>query len=392
MLFSCKGEDHIKSSVEEGLEETTISFEESSSEISVESSEETTIEESSVEESSEEEKPKEPIIITEYEVLENPYKSLENNAKNPWDMIIFDGNLYIGAGDYDKNISPQQAYSFDLTNKVWVDRGRIPDEQIAKFITINGELMISGTDPTEDWDYGNFFKLENGKFVKYRTIKGGIHCFDMVEFNGDIFASVGLEGESFPVLISKDNGLTFENIPYKTDDGSKIVDQRVYKLFVLNQRLFALCGSKVYEYDGESFVFVYDWTDQYVRGYNFYNRIPTSVEFNRKHYFTTGYLFSFDETFELDYHPFDRTLVSDIQVINGELYILCSAINPQGGFTVSVRKSTDGENFQPIFGVNTTLPALSFALDKNTFYLGLGDVSEEDNETKGEIIYFEVEE
>lgn len=39
---------------------------------------------------------------TEYEIIKSPYSHLFNNARNVWDMCIFDDSIYIGAGDYDK--------------------------------------------------------------------------------------------------------------------------------------------------------------------------------------------------------------------------------------------------------------------------------------------------
>ena len=44
-------------------------------------------------------------------------------SRNPWDMAVFDGKLYIGAGDYDKNTGPINLNAFDIKKREWFDTG-----------------------------------------------------------------------------------------------------------------------------------------------------------------------------------------------------------------------------------------------------------------------------
>lgn len=67
-----------------------------------------------------------------------------------WDMKIWDGCLYIGAGDFDKNHSPGVAMRYRFETNEWESCGTIPDEQIGRFIVLENQLMIPGVDPTED--------------------------------------------------------------------------------------------------------------------------------------------------------------------------------------------------------------------------------------------------
>ncbi len=42
-------------------------------------------------------------------------------SRNPWDMAVLDGKLYIGAGDYDKNTGPINLNAFDIEKRKWYD-------------------------------------------------------------------------------------------------------------------------------------------------------------------------------------------------------------------------------------------------------------------------------
>ena len=54
-----------------------------------------------------------------------------------WDMKIWDGCLYIGAGDFDKNHSPGVARRYRFETNEWESCGTIPDEQIGRSLKIN---------------------------------------------------------------------------------------------------------------------------------------------------------------------------------------------------------------------------------------------------------------
>ncbi len=403
LLVSCAGDDinntestSIESEFISSQEETTVeesSVEETTEEessieeiVSEEASEESSIEESSEEEIFQ----KEPQIITEFEIIDNPYKELSNNGKNPWDMVIFNGCLYVGAGDYDKNVSPKNAYRYDLEAEIWEECGAIPDEQIDRFIVINDELYIPGTDPTEGWAYGNFFRLENDSFVKYRTLPKAIHTFDLVEYQDKLFAGIGRSDGKFPVLVSKDNGESFKDIPFSGTE--ELEDERVYQLFVFKERLYALCGTQIFEYNGDKFEFNCNWTDKYYRGYEFYTRIPAEVVYKDMLFLTSGYLYRCEEIEDIKFVGKKGITVTDMAVFGEKLYLLCYEEKENGNYRITLRESTDGRTTRIIWELEYDLPALSFALNGNRVFLGIGDVSDIDSEHKGNILTFEVAE
>jgi len=324
-----------------------------------------------------------------YTVITNPYQSLYNNASNVWDMTIHDGYLYVGAGDYDKNISPAKAHRYSLEEQKWSACGLIPDEQIALFKSIGGRLYIPGCDPTADWSMGNIYLLENDSFEVLRTIPNGVHCFDIVEFDGKLFVALGHTdtNKAFPVAVSNDGGQSFKTL---NADSETLPDRRVYRLFPHGNELYALNGASVYKYDGEEFVYTADWRNSFVSGYGFYTRIPASAYFKGRTYFTTGYLFHFEDPQKLQYTIFENAIVTDLEVYGDSLYVLCAKPLENGNYLICLTKTVDGTDYETIKTIEYPLPALSFALDGNELYLGIGDISEENNIHKGDILKTEV--
>lgn len=330
----------------------------------------------------------------EYELISSPYNYLYNNARNVWDMEIHNGYLYIGAGDYDKNYSPAVARRYSLTERKWSVCGNIPDEQIDRLNVINGELYIPGCDPTGDWSMGNFYKLEGDTFTTYRNIPNAVHCFDIVEYNGKLFAALGLAAGDggFPVAVSEDGGKSFSRVAVDKNGHSYSADTlRVYSLFVNDSALYALHGTNVYRYDGDKFVFAASWRNRYAVGYNFYTQIGANTYFNGRNYFTTGYLFHFESPEDLQYTIFESAIVTDIAVYGDHLYVLCAKQLENGNYLICLMKTSDGNNYSSVYTLEYELPALSFAFDSNDLYLGIGDTSGNNSKAKGQILKTEVE-
>lgn len=127
-------------------------------------------------------------------------------ARCPWDMIVWNEKLYVGSGDYDSNSGPVDIWRYDTTKGVWENSGTVPDEEISRFCVIGDVLVAPGIDPTEDWTYGNYYKQDGEEWVKVRNISGGMHNFDMVEYNGSIFCGLGVASGEYPVVYSADDG------------------------------------------------------------------------------------------------------------------------------------------------------------------------------------------
>jgi hypothetical protein len=158
-------------------------------------------------------------------------------ARHISDLRSFDGKLYVGHGDWGEDSGPTDIWYYDLREKRFVKQGQIDDEAADHYRVINGKLCLPGTDPKEDWSLGNFYRLEEGRWVKHRTLPGGIHNFDLVGVDKMLFASISrLVEQPQCLLVSANDGKTWKvhELPDKT---------RLPPDTRLQQRLLVLSGN-----------------------------------------------------------------------------------------------------------------------------------------------------
>jgi hypothetical protein len=182
------------------------------------------------------------------------------DARNISDLKAFDGKLYVGHGDWGLNSGPTDLWYYDLHKKEFVKQGQIEDEAADHFRVINGRLYVPGTDPREDWSLGNFYRLENGQWVKHRTLPGAIHNFDIVGVGDTLFATTSrLIEQPQCLMVSTDDGKTWTiheippdtNIPPHTGlrQSVLVIDGSVYVPVIATKSGEA----KVYRFNGKGF-------------------------------------------------------------------------------------------------------------------------------------------
>lgn len=329
------------------------------------------------------------IAYTELGIPTSDRYSEGTSARSPWDMAIYENKLYIGSGNYDTNAGPVDMWCYDIDKNTWSKSGTLPEEEIDRFCVIDNKLVVPGIDPQEDWSLGNYYVLDDNQWVKKRNIEGGLHTFDIVEYDGMLFAGLGVVKGSYPVVCSKDNGETFENVVFYKDgtelDTTSSQNVRVYDLFVFKSKLYAvfMYGDSEVTYDlygYENGVFVYDnqWYGK-VYQIKFTNTIITGkTEFKDKMYFATGYLHTTEDMENITCIVFpDSQTVYDICTDENYLYALCGSEQEDGMYKVSVYRS-DGQtitNFYEIFNFVYEVPPLSIVCQNNDFYIGMGDTS-----------------
>lgn len=324
------------------------------------------------------------------------------SARTPWDMAIFDDKLYIGSGDYDKNSGPVDMWCYDIDNNTWSNSGTLPEEEIDRFCIIDSKLTVPGIDPQEDWTLGNYYVLENNRWVKHRNINGGLHTFDLVEFDGMIFAGLGVLSGSYPIVCSKDGGKTFDSIALQKNgadiDTAGSQNVRIYDLFVFDGKLYAtfMYGDSEITYDlyrYENGVFVYDnqWYGK-IHQIRFTNNIiAEKMQFGDNMFFTTGYLYATDDmaNFTLIGFP-DSQIVYDLCKDEKYIYALCGNKQEDGKYKVSVYRN-DGQTltgFYEIFNFVYEVPPISIACQKGRFFIGMSDTSNK-NDKNGMILSVE---
>lgn len=304
------------------------------------------------------------------------------SAQEPRDMIIFDNKLFIGSGDYDKNCGPAKIACYDLkTNEMSLFS--VPDEQISNFSVINGRLTSPGIDPMDDWSLGNYYVYIDNKWEIKRNIPRGIHTFFMIEFENKIFAALGTDECHFPIVVSHNGGNSFYEVKFEKNGQTYPVfnslNDRVYNMFVLNEKLYAVRFS-----GGEYEVFVYEYgVFQYVTAWMYDIVFPSfdhfspksgfsaSITHNGTYYFSTGYLFKTNDAKNIEYVELDGRLVIDLYENNGILYALAIKENPDDSFTSAIYQITE-KDFIFLFEVANNSYASSLAVENNNFYIGFG--------------------
>ena len=324
-------------------------------------------------------------------------------ARSPWDMIVYDGALYVGNGDFDANAGPVRLYRYDPLNDEWTSSAELPEEEINRFCLLDGRLTTPGIDPKEDWDLGNYYVLQNGEWVQNRVLPDGIHAFDLAEYDGKIFAGLGVPAGKYPVAVSKDGGLTFQQVEMETDgeptDTTGHDWVRVYDLFTLKGDLYALYlyGSvmplnvDLYKYEDGRFVFFDCWTDKIKFRSISYSPVCARAEYRNRVYLTTGTLYVTDDMMTLTPISFPNSeTVFDLVQENGTLYALCGQRLDENNVRVSVWRKEAGNvsGFYELFWFEYPIAPLSLAVDGETFYIGTSDTAAE-NESNGTILKVE---
>lgn len=180
-------------------------------------------------------------------------------ARNVWDLQSFSGKLFIGSGNSSNldpciNAGPVNIMSYNPTTNQFINELSLNEEQVDQYKILNGQLVIPGHDPKDDWTYGNWYRLENGSWVKHRNIKDQVHNFDMGFFQGKLITTGTSQNmTTSQVQFSNDDGATW--IPTNLLDpftswtllpvGNKVFITRTWQAMFQNI-------TAVYEFNGTS--------------------------------------------------------------------------------------------------------------------------------------------
>ena len=328
-------------------------------------------------------------------------------ARAPWDMFFYENQLYLGSGDFDKNTGPMYVYSYNTNTGEWTKSGKLSEEEINRFTLSNGVLYAPGIDPRESWKLGNYYTLEGGAWQKHRTLPDAIHAFDVISFEGMLFAGLGVSAGKSPVVRSTDKGESFTAVLFEkngvTVDTSEASLIRTYDLIEFESTLYATLSIgdaspdyEMYRYDTERgvFVFLSDLSDTLTRIKFNHQRITDTAVFKDELFLVTGKLYATSDMAsfrEVKLQGVD--LVCDIYTDKDNVYLLTAtkANDEEGDFRASVWQAweIDGETeFVELFNLYYDAPALSLAVGGRDFYLGLADTTAQ-NALNGTILHVE---
>ena len=103
-------------------------------------------------------------------------------SRCPWDMIFYDGALYIGGGDYDRNMGPVDIWRYDESEGKWSLDATLPEEEISNFVLLGGaSLAAPGIDPTDDGRLGAYHVRGETEWQTYKEIPEAFHTFDLAD-------------------------------------------------------------------------------------------------------------------------------------------------------------------------------------------------------------------
>ena len=185
-------------------------------------------------------------VTNQLETLTNPFLHPDPFSRNVWDLQTIQDRVLIASGDAWKN-SGSNIQKIDVvsysSNNFFTKEFTVDDEQIHRFIVLGAKVLIPGFDPLEDWSLGNFYTLETRCLApipcwsKSRTIPFGVHAYDLIEFEGKLFVTIGgYDPETKPgVLESSDGGLTWKSVTAR-----ELLGLTFTRLFVFGNELFAV--------------------------------------------------------------------------------------------------------------------------------------------------------
>lgn len=334
-------------------------------------------------------------------------------ARNPWDLQVFDGKLYIGTGN-SSNAKPASnaasatgpipIFVFNPDTDEFFIEGHVSDEQIEIFRVIDHDLYIPGHDPARGRsEHAAFYRRHGGRWDYVSTGIPSIHNYDIAK-DGDRW------------WVAKDQ------LAY-SDDGMSWSDHgfvhlplgRVYRLFKLNGKLLASGYITAFNnvslegfvrLDGKNYTFLNSniffpiFPTISANQYLFYS-IRREVNFENHLIYIGGTSYN-----DHQWLPFalytassehDARMIElsdgrepwDIIVKNGACYVLTSipvdVTSEPRAYIVSILRSVDLNSWDEVLRFSADTYARSFEMIDDDFYVALGSNTDYLPESTGNI-------
>jgi len=328
-----------------------------------------------------------PDVTADIVVIAQPFASKPAYARNVWDMQLYNGRIYLGHGDSQDNHGPITIWSLQPGSGVLTAEFETSEEQVDIFRVLDGTLYVPGHDPRDDFTFGNFYRLEDGRWVKHRKIPHGLHAFDLAWYSGQLFAALGAQGipGEETVMASTDRGATWT---VATDEL-----QRVYDLFQFRGELYGApllwnsrdsVNNQLLHFDGSIFTRTamngatlmpgaaagvagrmiraveFEGALVYIVARKTFDWMPVSLAVARS--------LSFPARVEL---PDPAAVPTDILLRGGALLVV--AVAPaDGGYTVRTYRTVDLKRWTELFYFHAATFPRSFEESQGDFFFGLG--------------------
>ena len=335
-------------------------------------------------------------------------------ARCVWDMTIHDGKLYVGCGDYVNNTggAPVMYCSLDDLGN-WQREGIVLDEQIGRFVMLDDKLTIPGWDPKDTPESGTYYQLEDGKWRTHSGLPDGLHNFDLVRYDGKLFAGIGAARGETPIVVSE-NGTDFERVPMlrngvpvDTSEGESI---RTYNLWVLNDTLYAdfhyvntVENKKiveVYRYENGQFIWCVGLGKKLNMASMGSQRLGTpwaDAVIDDTLFVTTGHLYMTTDMVDFtEIHLPNYTWVYDIYTYNGVMYLLgasSSVADTTTGkmkyhVTVYSSATANPDDLKEEYNFDSEVQPIALAVSDDGYFVSFGNWYSTTEEQNGKVIYY----
>ena len=343
-------------------------------------------------------------------------------AAQAWDMIEYDGKVFLSAGDYDINSGSAPVYYYDPKTQTFEYSDIVYTEQVLEFEVFENKLVTTSIDPVS-WGIGEYYvyNKQDNKFDYYTTLPSNIHCYDIEYFDGKYFFSGSVnDTENFSGVqwiekedfCSPDKDKTHQ--AFLTVDGERIpkfFNMRVYQLFAYKDELFAWHFASVpeefqkyfglFKYNKEKNCF--EKADEYNldpiierigQGID-YSIIQAKLIYDDKYVFANNgllYTEDFKNYTECSYgEGYEGFLARDMFEREGQLYILASKKLENGKFKTCVFVTENLKDFSEVLNFEADSYMISFEHVDNTFIFCEGGAEENTADSCGNLYAVKVE-
>ena len=335
-------------------------------------------------------------------------------AQCVWDMAIYEDKLYVGCGNYVENTGGVPVLYCDLNDLGnWKQEALLPDEQIGRFVMLDDKLTIPGWDPVDSPLYGTYYQLTDGQWQTYSGLPDGFHNFDLVRYDGKLFAAIGARRGQVPIAVSED-GKTFERVTMLRNGeeidtfGGECI--RSHNFWVLNDTLYAgfyyenmvekTWTAEVYRYEKGEFVCCADLGKSInmngMGTQNLGNPWADAV-IDDVLFFTTGRLYMTTDMVEFtEIQLPNYTFVYDIYMHDDVMYLLGASSSVadtttgamQYHITVYSAASADPYEFKAEFTYDHAQQPTALAVNDNGCFVAFGNWHTGKGNLNGQVLYF----
>jgi len=166
-------------------------------------------------------------------------------ARNVWDLKAWNGGIYIGQGNSGNtepcpNAGPVIVNRYDPAAGGFEGINLLPQEQIQRFVELDGNLCIPGHDPQDGVSDGYY--TYDGTAWTTQTLANFVHCYDVRRKGSIVLAAAAPSGASmWGLRMSTNNGIGWTDVPFTSLDPMWPVvlsASRVHALFDFNDEVY----------------------------------------------------------------------------------------------------------------------------------------------------------